>query len=602
MDDQKIGIAVAQIEKQFGKGSIIQLGNSNITPWASISTGALTLDKILGIGGLPRGRVIEIYGPESCLSRSTFVQYEVRTSDGKRQNHKGGSIENLYARFHGIKKSGKGHYQRSVSVGSEFWAPSMNEEGRIVQNLITDVVSTGEKECFKIKTFGGFTITATADHKFFTGSGFTRLGDLSDGDMVFIHNNTPFSKEHSSSTYRQELLVKHHPTAPTKTVGGKHVYHRISVARATLEAHNSDMDYDVYVKSLNAGIFEGINFLDPNLDVHHKDENHENNDPSNLVAISSTVHGQLHASNRHNNLRYTALPERIESIIPVGMIPTYDLKMLDPYNNYVANKFVVHNSGKSTLALSVVAQAQKLGEACVYVDVENALDPGYMSQLGVDLDRLWLSQPTSGEEALDIVEMMTKTGEVGVIVVDSVAALVPQAELDGDMTDNHVGRQARLMAQAMRKLTKAVAETNTILIFINQLRMKIGIMFGNPETQPGGMSLKYYSSVRLDIRRKEDIKNKAGEAIGIRSRVKTIKNKMAPALKQCEFDIIYGKGISDVGCIADLAIERDLIQKSGAWFSYGESKNVAQGRDQLLAFLSEIENIAKLLREQILND
>lgn len=263
--------------------------------------------------------------------------------------------------------------------------------------------------------------------------------------------------------------------------------------------------------------------------------------------------------------------------------------------------FGPESSGKSTLALSVVAEAQKLNEVCVYVDAENALDPGYMRQLGVKFNNdFLLSQPSSGEEALGIVEIMVKTGEVGVIVVDSVAALVPQAELDGEMGQSHVGQQSRLMSQAMRKLRKVVADTNTLLIFINQIREKIGIMFGNPETQPGGRALKFYASVRIDIRRREDIKNKTGEVIGIRSKVKTVKNKLAPALKQCEFDIIYGHGISYYGCIADMAVDQGLIVKSGAWFKY-DGETIAQGRDGLISYLMDEQDLTSHLREQILN-
>ncbi len=261
------------------------------------------------------------------------------------------------------------------------------------------------------------------------------------------------------------------------------------------------------------------------------------------------------------------------------------------------------SSGKSTLALSVVAQAQKTGLVCVYIDAENALDPRYMQRLGVNLDELWLSQPSSAEEALKIVENMVKTGEVGVVVVDSVAALVPQAELDGEMGDSHMGIKARLMGQAMRKLVNLIAETNTLVLFINQLRMKIGVVYGNPETQPGGKALPYAASLRLDIRKKEDIKDKkTGAVIGLRSKVKAVKNKMGPPLKMSEFDIIYGEGIDDEGCIFDLGVEMELIEKSGTWFTIGGEKNCAQGRDQGVRYLKDNPEIAKALRETILND
>ena len=241
------------------------------------------------------------------------------------------------------------------------------------------------------------------------------------------------------------------------------------------------------------------------------------------------------------------------------------------------------SSGKTTIALHMVAEVQKRGGIAGFVDAEHALDPVYAKNIGVDIDNLYISQPDSGEQALEIAETMVRSGAVDIIVVDSVAALTPQAEIDGDMGDSHVGLQARLMSQALRKLTSAVSKTKCIVIFINQLREKIGVMFGNPETTTGGRALKFYASVRLDVRRVEAIKA-AGEVTGNRTKVKVVKNKVAPPFKEAQFDIMFGRGISRSGDILDLAVENGLIDKSGAWFAY-EGEKIGQGRENAKLFL-----------------
>ena len=260
------------------------------------------------------------------------------------------------------------------------------------------------------------------------------------------------------------------------------------------------------------------------------------------------------------------------------------------------------SSGKTTLALQVVAECQKGGGAAAFIDAEHALDPSYAGKLGVDIDELLVSQPDTGEQALEITDMLVRSGAVDVVVIDSVAALTPKAEIEGDMGDSHMGLQARLMSQALRKLTGNIKRSNTMVIFINQIRMKIGVMFGNPETTTGGNALKFYASVRLDIRRIGAIK-RGEEIIGNDTRVKVVKNKVAPPFKQCEFEILYGEGTSREGELIDLGVKNGLVEKAGAWYSYNEER-IGQGKDNVRAFLKEhpemAEDIDRRLREVLL--
>ena len=255
------------------------------------------------------------------------------------------------------------------------------------------------------------------------------------------------------------------------------------------------------------------------------------------------------------------------------------------------------SSGKTTVALHAIAEAQKLGGIAAFIDAEHALDPVYARNLGVDVDNLIVAQPDTGEQALEIAEQLVRSGAVDIITIDSVAALVPKAEIDGEMGDSHVGLQARLMSQALRKLTGVLNKSNTVAIFINQLREKVGILFGNPETTPGGRALKFYASVRLDVRKQEAIKVN-GEVVGTRTKVKVVKNKVAPPFREAVFDIMYGKGISNEGCILDLAADMDIVEKSGAWYAYNGQK-IGQGRENAKQYLLDNPDIMKEVENKV---
>ncbi len=261
------------------------------------------------------------------------------------------------------------------------------------------------------------------------------------------------------------------------------------------------------------------------------------------------------------------------------------------------------SSGKTTVALHVIAEAQRMGGTAAFIDAEHALDPIYAQKLGVDIGAMYVSQPDTGEQALEITEQLVRSGGVDIVVIDSVAALTPKAEIDGEMGDSFIGLQARLMSQALRKLTGVTSKSKTLVIFINQLREKVGVMFGNPETTPGGKALKFYSSVRLDVRKVDTIKN-GQDVVGSRTRVKVVKNKVAPPFKSAEFDIMYGEGISILGCLIDAAIETDVIEKSGSWFSYNGDK-IGQGKENVKAYLSShpelADEINALVREKLSN-
>ena len=292
-----------------------------------------------------------------------------------------------------------------------------------------------------------------------------------------------------------------------------------------------------------------------------------------------------------------------EVMVPVSVIPTGSLSLDAALGvgglprGRVVEIYGQESSGKTTVALHAIAQAQKAGGVAAFIDVEHALDPTYASHLGVNLDELLISQPDTGEQALEIAEALVRSGAVDIVVLDSVAALVPRAEIEGEMGDAHVGLQARLMSQALRKLTGAISKSRTVCVFINQLREKVGIMFGNPETTPGGRALKFYSSIRLEVRRIDSLKN-GTDVVGNRTRVKVVKNKVAPPFKQAEFDILYGEGISREGSILDLAVDMGMVQKSGAWYAYGDTR-LGQGRENTRDYLKANPELADELDHRI---
>ena len=321
-------------------------------------------------------------------------------------------------------------------------------------------------------------------------------------------------------------------------------------------------------------------------------------DPKRKAALDTALAQVEKSFGKGSAMRLGDQPEQNVEVIPTGSLALdMALGIGGLPKGRIVEIYGPESSGKTTLALHVVANAQKKGGVAAYIDAEHALDPAYARKLGVDTDSLIVSQPDNGEQALEITETMVRSGAVDIVIVDSVAALVPKAEIDGDMGDSHVGLQARLMSQALRKLTAIISKTNCIVIFINQLREKVGVMFGNPETTTGGRALKFYSSVRVEIRRSEQIKQN-GEIIGNKANIKVVKNKVAPPFKTTQVDIIYGKGISRDGEILDLAVEGDIVEKSGAWYAYNGEK-IGQGRENAKNFLIEHPAIFEEVEEKV---
>jgi recombination protein RecA len=332
---------------------------------------------------------------------------------------------------------------------------------------------------------------------------------------------------------------------------------------------------------------------------HHEVKNNSNESVSDRMKALDMALGQIDKQFGKGSIMRMGEKDSMKiASIPTGALPLdIALGVGGLPRGRVVEIFGPESSGKSTLAMHVVAEAQRNGGICAYVDAEHAMDPVYASAIGVDIDNLLISQPDTGEQALEIVDMLVRSGSLDVIVIDSVAALTPRAEIEGEMGDSHMGLQARLMSQALRKLTANLNKSDTILIFINQLREKIGVMFGSPETTTGGRALKFYSSVRLDIRRIESIKDGV-EIVGSRTRVKVVKNKVAPPFRQAEFDIMYGKGISREGAVLDMAVEMGIAKKSGAWFTY-DGEQMGQGRENAKNFLLENPEIMVQMAERV---
>lgn len=601
-----------------------------------ISTGSIAVDYIIGNNGFPRSKVCEIFGLPSCVAADTQLLYAVGT-DQRFQNTKGGTIRRLYERFHRLAPTGdgRGKYPRPQTASAEFFLPCANEEDKLFRNRIRDVVTTGTKACYTVETAQGLQVSVSEEHEFYTGERFVRLADLQVGDHVMVSQNGRPSKRDEG--YRAYLFVKHHPVAGLKPVvdrktGKTYVYHRLARARAVAEARLNHLSLADYVERLDAGQLTGLQFLSREDHVHHVDEDFQNDHPDNLLVIKAALHGQLHAMDRFHGLSWFATADRVVRIKPCGRQATFDVRMEAPFNNYVANRFVVHNSGKSTLAATACAKAQKQGLYPVYVDVERGLDAVYATKIGFNVaaarrgeNGLYVT-PESFEDMLIIVSELAKDGLADLIFVDSVPSLVTRASLEGDITAlGQIGESARMFSASLPKLTKIIDKPGhrTCLVFVNQMRARISTGW-QPHGAPtgpkamGGYALEHYSSLRLELRQIN--KNaKVVERPSItnpKDTVKTpvaslhtalaFKNKVSTPYRQINFYIRYNPetdewGIDNLQTIIEIGLTKKVIEaKGGGNYLYNGSESMqVRGEDLMYQWLAARPAVIAEIRDKL---
>ena len=549
-----------------------------------ISSGILAIDIGSGIGGFCTNRIIEVFGWESCLSKDSFIKFSTYDLDGKKIDEKGGTIKNFYEKFNRKGKFAKDSPKWNKSKNAFFTVPSVNSDGCIFSNIVENVFFNGYKKIYLITTTRGHAIKATSMHRFMDkNGGFVRVKDMNEGDVILVHENITYNKEAPPRINRKEICVKHHPVWKEKIVDGKYPYKRAYYSRCVYEAFMNGISVTEYISRLNNGYLVGLVYLDENTHIHHIDENPLNDSIENLMPISPQKHGKLHSFDRMKNLSFVVSEDTIESIECVGIDEVYDICVESPHKNYVANKFVVHNSGKSTLALQACAQFNKKDKAAVYIDVEHAVDIDYAKKLGINPKLFSLSQPNSGEEAIEIAVEASQCEDVGIYVLDSVAALMTKQELEGDLDDANIGATARMMGRAMRKLSPSGSVHNTMGLFLNQNREKPGVMFGSPIVQPGGKALRFAASMRIELTRTST--NKEGkESISNETRAKFVKNKLSIPFKEVTFNIVFGKGADNIETILDKAVEQNILEKKGTMYSYGDTI-LGRGKKEASKFL-----------------
>jgi len=600
-----------KLDKEFGGSVLFRADESmkmvvDVVPFPSPS-----LNEAVGFGGLPRGRISQFHGPEGCLDGETFLNYSIWSETGKRKNHKGGTLEHLYERFHNIQKNGKGY---TKGTETDFYtAASIDEDQRVFHNKILDVVKTGQKECFELVTVSGETIVCTAEHKFWTGTSFAAASELNVGSNVFIHNNTPYRKDSvEKMAQRSYIFVKAHPIAGVKKIksGNKtYIYHRLLRSRAVAEATMNNLDLKTYISRLNAGTLSGLKFLPRDLHVHHLDENVLNDDIDNLSIVVGKEHNRTHALKENKNLRYVAIETSIASIEPVGIKNTYDLKMEAPHNNYVANGFVVHNSGKTAFAMLMVKEFQeKFPESDVlWIDAEFSFDTKWANNLGIDLTRLRIIRENNGAAVftmlcgkyndkgkksvpgvLDLIA--SKDLDVQLIVLDSIAMLIPPVEHGRGFEEQEMAALARLLPKGFRATSELLSKSNCAMICINQAREKIGERIPTL-TYPGGRSYRHSLSLAIEFvgsTAKDNVLfDSRGEKVGHRMLAKVQKTRGGPDKHKASFFIDFTKGVVKIGEeLATLGDAYGVISRPSTvtWEFEGQS---FKGKNAFYDFLDE---------------
>ena len=561
------------LNKKYGIGTVSILDSRTTGEYDVISSGSLGFDYItLGIGGFAKGKMYELMGWEGCLTGDTHILFRTVSKDGK-QNHKGGSLLTLYEKFNNLPITTKFKKKRKDLTDCYFTIPSINEEGYIVHSKIQKVVYSGLQPIYELKTVMGYSIKATANHKFYTGGKWTELSSLSIGDDVYIHNRTTSRKGRKEQIRYKEVSVKYHPKWFKKLIEGKYEFYRSRRSRAVVEADLNNMSYLEYIKFLNTASREEIdklNFIPDGYEVHHKNEIVKDDSLENLIVLTYIEHGQYHANKNQNNLRFVAIPDSIVSIDYIGEENTYDIICEEPYRNFVANGIVVHNSGKSTCCGHAAAECQKNGGTVLYIDSEHAIDKKYFQALGVDTTKMLISQPSTGEEGFNVAIDMINSGKLDLLIIDSDSSLIPKKVIDGEVGESAIGLKSRLNSSVYPKLKNALVDNKVCVIIVSQYREKIGIMYGNPTTTQGGHALKYYADCRIEI--SKSIAKEGEVAIGNITKVKATKNKMSPPYRLSTFNVIYGVGIDRLDEIMTLLNDYDVAKKWGTKITVDEVK------------------------------
>lgn len=482
-EKDKLQATLDKLNKTYGIGTVLSLDSDSVGDYDVISSGSIAFDhKVLGVGGFVKGKLYELMGWEGCIESSTYVKFNIVSETNRLQHFMGGTIKELYRKF---------HHRTKKTKNSIFEVTSIDENNKLFYNKIADVVKSGIKECFEVTTERGHRLSVTKDHKIFTGEEYIPLEKLNIGDVIIS----------------------------TKFDGG------------------------------------------------------------------------------YSYSEMCATPDKIVSIVSIGRKSTYDIKCFAPYNNYIVSGIVVHNSGKSTICGTAVAECQAKGGTALYVDGEHAVDKNYFQALGVDTSKMLLCQANSGEEGFNVALELINTGKIDLVIIDSDSSLIPQKVVDGEIGDSAIGRKALLNSNAYPKLKNALVSHKTCVIVISQYREKIGVMFGSPVTTQGGHALKFYSDVRIEISKSL---GKDGDVVyGNITKIKCVKNKMCSPFRTCQFDIIYGQGIDRLAELIAIASDFDIIQKSGSWYSYGETK-LGQGTDGVTQLLLDNPELQDEIRQQVI--
>ncbi|MFW6046349.1 MAG: hypothetical protein ACOCP4_00900 [Candidatus Woesearchaeota archaeon] len=596
------------------KGNIMTtLGEDEDKEW--LTSPALDLNRILS-GSLNYsvqvGNHTALVGPEACLDEDTFIPYETWSTDGSiRRNHKGGTIKNLYKRFHKIKEGNvsSDYFWQKIN-DSVFYVKSINENNAILKNYIVDVVKTGKKECFKLTTKRGYNIITTKDHKFYIGYGiYTPLEKLNIGDKVYVHNSTRHKNTGNYKCNHKEVMVKYHPKSSTKDING-YIYYRVRRSHMVVEAQLNNMGFEEYRNYLNTAPAECINnlmFIPDDCHVHHKNKVTDDDRYENLEIVRNSDHLRKHATENHNNLRFIVVEDEVVNIEPVGKKETYDIKCLSPYNNYIANNIVTHNSGKSSFMALILADAQKKGYLPVIIDAEGAWDKSFAIRWGIDPDNVLRIKSLWVEDILVKLTQLIDDGFTDLaIALDSVGALETRKMIDDGKKNDVKADQGRVQKEIKRLLKMIVSLTK----FNNCVSFSAGHYYGDPtgygepEKVGGGKYYRLSADTIITLKKypiyefPNEKKDKRGKVIGTTIKAATLKNRKYPPFQEATVEIDYQNGVNSMAGLIDVGLDIGIIQKNGAWYSMDTGERLGQGEANVLKNLNS-GDLADTIKQRI---